>query len=113
MMPSNLKLDKENAKHGEFFFAKFILSNGEIRKSPIFVLSNKIDKNEDVIICKCTGQTSKSQFDVEVQLKEKTYVRTNKIYTIYREQLLFKIPQKASAEEYQKIIQKLKLALKL
>lgn len=105
--------DRKQASHGEFFFAKFLLSNNQERKSPIFVLSSKDNDNEDVIICKCTGQPAKTQYDIPVQLKKATCVRTNKIYTISRNQLLFKIPQTAAPKEYNKIIEKLKQALNL
>ena len=110
---NNIQNDRNKASHGEFFFAKFLLSNNQERKSPIFVLSSKDNDNEDVIICKCTGQPAKTQYDIPVQLKKATCVRTNKIYTINRNQLLFKIPQTATSKEYNKIIEKLKQALNL
>jgi hypothetical protein len=103
--------DKDNAKHGEFFFARYTISNSKKneRESPVFVISNDSDK-EDVIVCSCTKEPARSDFDVLVQLKLPTQVRTNKIYTIYREQLLFRISQQANPDEYKKIIEKLKLA---
>lgn len=104
--------DRISAKHGEFFFAKFILANEEMRESPVFVVSNDND-SEDVVVCSCTKQPARSEFDILVQLKLPTQVRTNKLYTIRRNQLLFKISQTANPEEYNKIIEKLKLALKL
>jgi mRNA-degrading endonuclease toxin of MazEF toxin-antitoxin module len=96
-----------------FFFAKFVLSNMEQRKSPVFVISSDIDTDDEVLVCKCTSQPARSQFDVKVQLKEKTFVRTNKIYLVPRNQLLFKIPQSATPDEYNDIINKLKLAMNL
>jgi hypothetical protein len=106
--------DRKNAKHGDFFFAKYIVNSqkAEERESPVFVISNDQD-TEDVIICSCTKHPARSGFDVSVNLKLPTCVRTNKIYTIYREQLLFKISQTAQEKEYQEIIKKLKLAMKL
>jgi hypothetical protein len=108
------KLDEnQKAKHGEFFFAKFQLSDASpLRKSPIFVISNDNDKL-DVIVCKCTTKPPKSEFDVKVQLRYETYVRTNKIYTIGRDQLLFKIPHNFSDGEYENLIEKLKKALNI
>lgn len=105
------EINRKNAKHGEFFFAQYLTVTGDIRKSPVFVLSNECDKNDDVIICLCTKSPPKSEFDVKVQLKVETRVRTNKIYTISRSQLLFKIPQTAQTDEYNEIITKLKLAV--
>lgn len=105
--------DNQKAKHGEFFFAKFQLSDASPpRKSPIFVISNDNDKL-DVIACKCTTQPPKSEFDVKVLLRYETYVRTNKIYTIGRDQLLFKIPHNFIDGEYESIIEKLKKALNI
>lgn len=106
-----LEQQRKSAQHGEFFFAKFLVDNG-LRESPVFVVSNDNDKN-DVIVCKCTKQPAKSDFDVQVKLKQDTFVRTNKVYTIERSQLLFKIPQTATPTEYQDIIDKIKTALKL
>lgn len=109
-------IDKQRqaAKHGDFFFAKFLLTNdhNSPRQSPVFVISNDNDK-DDIIVCKCTGQAAKTDFDVKVQLKNTTHVRTNKIHTISRSQLLFKIEHKFQPEEYEAIIQKLKMALNL
>lgn len=116
-MKSKLKIieeDRKNAKHGDFFFAKYAVSNSKkpVRESPVFIISNDNDI-EDVIVCNCTKQPPRSDFDVLVNLKLPTHVRTNKIYSIYRNQLLFKIPQKANPEEYKYIIEKLKKAIKL
>ncbi|EPY2277941.1 type II toxin-antitoxin system PemK/MazF family toxin [Clostridium sporogenes] len=111
---SVIENERKEAKHGEFFFANFLINNGEIRKSPVFILSNKIDNNDDVVICSCTKQPAKSQFDIPVKLKYKTYVRTNKIYTIHRDNLAFKINNaKISQAEYNEIVNKVKLALDL
>lgn len=111
--PQNkIQQDISNAKHGEFFFAKVLINNGQVRPSPVFVVSNDKDK-EDVIICSCTTKPAKTKFDIKVQLKEETHVRTNKLYTIRRNQLLFKIPQTASPDEYKDILDKLKEAIKV
>ncbi len=106
-----LDLDRKNAKHGEFFFAKFLLYNGNLRESPVFVVSAESNDKEDVIICKCTGKPAKSEYDIKVNLKKETHVRTNKIYTVNRNQLLFKINQIAQPDEYIRIIEKLKQTL--
>ena len=104
--------DRRNASHGEFFFARFALPGGNVRKSPVFVISNDGDKR-DVVVLKCTGQPAKSDYDIEVQLAKETRVRTNKVYTVGRSQLLFKIPQTASPKEYSDIITMFKQAMKI
>ena len=57
-----------DAKHGEFYFTKFVLSNGTVRKAPVFVISNDNDKL-DVIICQCTGQPPRTEYDINVSEK--------------------------------------------
>lgn len=101
-----------SAKHGEFCFAKFVLSDGTIRNSPVFVISNDNDKH-DIIVCKCTGQPPRSEYDVNVQLRRNTCVRANKIYTIGRDQLLFEIQANLNPEIYNKIISKIAKALNI
>lgn len=103
---------RKSARHGDFFFAKVYVVTGDYRNSPVFIVSNDND-DEDVIVCICTKQPAKTDFDIEVQLKVKSYVRTNKIYTIKREQLAFKIPQTVSPKEYKKIIGKISEALNI
>ena len=103
---------RKSAQHGDFFFARVYVVTGNYRNSPVFIVSNDND-DEDVIVCICTKQPPKTDFDVEVQLKMKSYVRTNKIYTIKREQLAFKIPQTVSSNEYKKIIGKISEALNI
>ena len=106
------EVNRKNAKHGEFFFAEVFVNGGFKRPSPVFIISNDFDK-EDIIICSCTSQPAKTEYDILVNLKKPTCVRTNKIYTIHREQLQFKISQIVSQEEYKLIIEKLKKSLNL
>ncbi|WP_018250373.1 type II toxin-antitoxin system PemK/MazF family toxin [Orenia marismortui] len=116
MKKSKIEIIKElrkNAKHGEFFLAKFTLPNGRKRKAPVLIISAEHNDKEDVVVCSCTGQPAKTSFDILVKLRRDTHVRTNKIYTMSRNQLLFKIPQTLNKEQYNKIIEKIKLALKL
>lgn len=87
---AKLKQDREGAKHGDFFFAEYYNNSGQSKRAPVFIISNDGDK-EDVIICTCTSQASRGDWDKLVQLRKPTYIRTNKIYTIRRDQLLFKI----------------------
>lgn len=108
----NISDSRKYAKHGEFFFAQFSI-NEYIRKSPIFVLSNECDQNDDVVICLCTSQPAKSEFDAKVHLKKETYIRTNKVHTISRSQLLFRIEHHFVPGEYEGIIEQLKKALSL
>ncbi len=104
---SKLESDRLNAKQGEFFFARFRSESIE-RPSPVLVVGNDNDKL-DVIICKCTSQPVKSQYDKVVQLKRESVVRTNKIYTIGRHQLEFKIENNnVKPEEINEIINTLK-----
>ncbi len=107
--------DRKCAKHGEFFFAEFLISNGEIRKSPVFVLSNANDANDDdVVICSCTTSPPRTNFDIPYKLKYNTYIRTNKIYTVHRDNLHFKIGiVDFSADKYKEIVTHIKFALDL
>ena len=109
---TRIQVDRRNAKQGQFFFANFIINNGEIRKSPVFIAGCDNDK-EDIIICSCTSQPKKTEFDIKVTLKMETYVRTNKIYTVHRNDLLFKIPQLPTAEELADIMQSIKKAFNI
>lgn len=109
-----LSYNRRNASHGEFFFAEFLISNGGIRTSPVFVLSSKKDNNDDVVICSCTKTPARSEFDIYYKLRHDTYIRTNKIYTIHRDKLHFKIGQvDFSTDKYKEIIQHVRLALNL
>lgn len=97
---------RKNANQGEFFFAKAVMSNGEVIPRPVFILGKNNDSNDDkdVIVCSCTKEPARTRYDKEVQLKYKTMVRTNKIYTISREQLEFKIQSNLSPAEISEII---------
>ena len=110
----NLELEgaRMNAQQGDFFFADYLCVTGGIRHSPVFVIGCDGDK-EDIIICSCTTQPPRGKFDIKVQLKEITYVRTNKIYTIQRAQSLFPIPQKAANKEFKSIMGSIKAILNL
>jgi len=101
-----LTLDRNNADQGEFFFAKVRMSNGEIIARPVFVIGKNKDSNDsgDVIVCSCTSEPGRSKYDKKVQLKLETVVRTNKIYTIGKDQLEFKIQANLSIEEIEEII---------
>ena len=111
-MPNEIDKEQRKAKHGQFFFAKFLINN-YIRKSPIFILSNELEKDDDVVICLCTTKGPKSEYDIEVKLKEITYIRTNKIHTINRNQLLFRIEYKFTDDKYKEICISVKKALGL
>lgn len=106
--------NRKNAKHGEFFFAEFLISNGEVRTSPVFILSSIKDNNEDVVICSCTRTPPRSEFDIYYKLRYDTYIRTNKIYTVHRDMLHFKIGSvDFTTNKYKEIIQHVKYALDL
>ena len=91
---SNFSTVQKNANQGNFFFAKFLdPSIGQSSPHPVFVVGKNGDSNdgEDVIVCKCTSQPKRSDYDIPVLLKKETVVRTNKLYTIRRDLLRFKI----------------------
>ena len=108
----NNELDKarKTAKQGEFFFANYLTVTGDLRKAPVFVVGSDND-DEDIIICSCTSKPSRTPYDIKVNLKKETYVRTNKIYTISRESLLFKIPQEISHVKLKEIMTSVKSVL--
>lgn len=87
--------DRRNANQGQFFFAAYVHSDGQVRKHPVFVLGKNEDSNDtdDVLVCQCTkaDHPVRSDYDIQVQLKKATLVRTNKIYTLGRDQLEFRI----------------------
>lgn len=107
-----LKRVREQAKHGDFFFAKWTTSDGYVRQSPCLVVSDHSDPHNEILILKCTTDPGRTEFDVPVTcLREPSVVRANKIYTIQRDQLAFPIRAALSQEEYKDIIEKLKSAL--
>ncbi|MGG0555269.1 type II toxin-antitoxin system PemK/MazF family toxin [Priestia aryabhattai] len=101
-----LARDRANANQGEFFFATIRLSDGNEYRRPVFVIGKNGDSNdeEDVIVCSCTTTDTRSNYDQEVQLKFKTFVRTNKIYTTTREKLEFKINSGLDSQAIQNLL---------
>ena len=99
------KLDKmrKDAKQGEFYFARFFINNGEKRESPVFIVGNDNDAR-DIVICICTKQPSRGDWDKSVFLFKPTYVRTNKLCTIRRDQLLFKIDYTLTTPKFKEIM---------
>lgn len=97
---------RQNAGQGDFFFTKIVLSDGNEYARPVFVLGRAGNDSEDLIICSCTAQPKRTDFDIEVQLKKKTYIRTNKIYTVQRDSLLFKIDYEMAEAELAGVVQK-------
>lgn len=104
---------RQGASHGDFFFAEWALSDGTTRKSPCYVISDHQDPHNEIIVLKVTSQPSRTDFDIPVScLREPTsLVRTNKVYTILRNQLLFPIQAQLNPQEYLNIITKLKEAI--
>lgn len=105
-MLQKIEDDRKNAHQGEFFFANFLSTSGTLIKRPILVLGKHNDSNddEDIIVCKCTTSPARSEYDLPVQLKEDSLVRTNKIYLVGRDQLLFKINHSISPDEIESYI---------
>lgn len=101
-----LARDRKDADQGEFFFAKVLASDGTSFPRPVFIIGKKEDSNDskDVIVCSCTKQPSRSSYDKLVQLREPTFVRTNKIYTINKDHLEFKINNRVDEEKLKEII---------
>lgn len=104
---------RESASHGEFFFANFNLPSGTITQRPVLVVSNDND-DEDVIICACSKHEPRkgSDFEYPINIRgKKGSLRTNKIYTVQREQLLNPIEYTLSPDDYSNIIIKIKEAI--
>lgn len=106
------KQAREQATHGDFFFAKWATSDGYVRESPCFVLSpDQTDPHNELIILKCTSQPKRTAYDVPIScLRKASVIRTNKIYTIQRTQLLFPLAASLSNTEYAAVIEKVKEA---
>ncbi|KSU83427.1 PemK-like, MazF-like toxin of type II toxin-antitoxin system [Fictibacillus enclensis] len=110
---SKVALDRRNADQGDFFFGKIMLQ-GNLCSRPVFVVGKHGDSNDtkDVIICIGTTQPQKSDYDIPVQLREKTYIRTNKIYTIGRHQLEFKIKHSVNPVDIHTICENVEKAIR-
>ncbi|MEN1968701.1 hypothetical protein WMZ97_11585 [Lentibacillus sp. N15] len=63
---------RNNAYHGEFFFAQFALPSGKLTQRPVFIISNDNDY-EDVIICLCTKHLPRegTEFDYPIEIRGK------------------------------------------
>ncbi|WP_079524384.1 type II toxin-antitoxin system PemK/MazF family toxin [Solibacillus isronensis] len=85
--------DRSKAQQGEFFMANVQSSAGLIMRHPVLIVGkhNDSNDNEDVIACLCTSQPKRSNYDLPAKLKEDSFVRTNKIYLLGRNQLIHKI----------------------
>lgn len=106
-----MNLARSNAKHGDFFHAKWTTSDGYLRESPCLVLSNHNDPHNEVIIAKCTTSPARTDFDIPIKcLARESVVRANKIYTIGRNQLILPLSGKLDDKEYKDILDKLKEA---
>jgi mRNA-degrading endonuclease toxin of MazEF toxin-antitoxin module len=101
------------AAQGDFFFAKVILSDGITLERPVYVIGDKGNDEGDVIVCSCTTSPPRTGFDIPVLLKRQSYVRANKIYTINRAALLFRIGHQLTRSERDAIHAKVKEALGL
>lgn len=113
---NKLKLERAraSAKHGDFFFASWVTSDGYVRESPCFVVSDHSDPYNEILVLKCSSQPSVTNFDVKVTcLKLPSIVRTNKIYTIQRSQLLIPLKTNLDPLEYVSIIDGLKNSLNI
>jgi hypothetical protein len=99
---------RQSAKHGDFFFASWRTSDGTKRESPCLVVSNHQDPHNEIIVLKVTSQPGRTEFDIPVSgLQRASVIRTNKIYTIQRNQLLFPISAAMTPQEYSDVTEKL------
>lgn len=101
-----LEGERASARRGDVFFAKVTLSDGSTLGRPVFIVGGKGNDAGDVIVCSCTTQPARSDFDIPVNLQRPTLVRSNKIYTVNRSSLLFKIPQQVPDPEKAQIFGK-------
>lgn len=103
---------RKNAGHGDFFFAKWSTSDGFVRESPCFVISDHEDPHDEIIVLKCTSHPKRTEYDIEIGcLRRDSIIRVNKIYTIQRSQLLFPLRANLAQNEYQQVKEKLKEAM--
>jgi hypothetical protein len=105
---SGLRAACKSARQGDFFLARYAVGLNTTRDSPVLVVGNDGDRL-DVIVCSCSTRHPRAPFDVAVRLLKETVVRTNKVHTIARTQLMFPIPQRAESGELARIISLLKL----
>ncbi len=92
-----------------------MLPNGVSTARPVFVISDDNDTN-DVIICVCTKHPPRdnSDLDYPVNIRGKEgSLRTHKVYTVEREQLLNPIGFTLDPNDYTEIINKIKKAIRL
>lgn len=106
-----LQKARNSAKQGDFLFASWVTSDGYKRESPCLVISDHPDPHNEIIVLKVTTDPGRTEFDVPVNgLREPSVVRTNKIYTIQRRQLLFPISKTLTSEEHNDVLKMLKKA---
>lgn len=106
-----LATERAMAGRGDVFFARVALSNGSTIERPVFIVGGKGNDVGDVIVCSCTTTPARSDFDIPITLQRPTYVRSNKIYTINRASLLFKIPQQVPSPDQIQVFEKVVEAL--
>lgn len=91
-----MKKSRRN-EFGKLYFARFSLANNIIREPPILVIDSDNDP-EDVIVCICTKHPKRTEFDIPIHLKIPSCIRTNKIHTIGRSQLMFPLEYQITEE---------------
>jgi hypothetical protein len=62
---------RKQAKHGDFFFAKWTTSDGYVRVSPCLVISDHEDPHDEILILKCTTDPGRTEFDIPITCLEK------------------------------------------
>lgn len=117
-----LNQEKNEARHGDIFWAKYYNSSNVIRESPVLIVSNDGDK-EDVIVLKGTRNVERPDYDVQLDIsfvnarnktKYKTMAfRTNKITTIQRSDLSNKcsFDWGLNPDKHEEVIKKLSSSL--
>jgi hypothetical protein len=55
-----LNESRKQAKHGDFFFAKWTTCDDYVRESPCLVISDHEDPHDEILILKCTTASTNS-----------------------------------------------------
>lgn len=104
-------LRRRQAGKGDLFWAVFRLSDGVERRSPVLIVGTDNDP-ADVIACKCTLHPPRTAYDICIGWRGGIQcVRTNKIYTLERAQMLHSISYSLTRDEASQVASALREAL--
>ena len=103
-------MSRQTADQGDFYFTLVKNSSGKLIPHPVFILGRNGESNDtsDVIACMRTSKKKRTDYDIETILEGLPgWVRTNKIMTIERKILEFKMSSPKVTEAIkQEIIKK-------